>query len=196
MVKTTATIFGLALIAFSIWFNTDRYPVVWRMVNPESAVKTTENTAPRTAGRVSGRAEVGAPPAATKQAATDDDPADRPATIDSAGAAAGSPEGIGYKIGGIDRGGRDFRSADSHAEDEQSVGYGESIAAATAADGRADETSATKPTLELVPVVLSRTPKAEPSEPSVRRLPPVDRPGPAAINLGGSIPVYPSTGIE
>ena len=42
MPRSATTILGFVLVAFSIGFNTIRYPVVWEMVNPARANETAE----------------------------------------------------------------------------------------------------------------------------------------------------------
>ena len=62
MPRSAATIFGLALVAFSIGFNTVRYPIVWDMVGPASERERAVVGA-TTAGRTR---ESSASPAATE----------------------------------------------------------------------------------------------------------------------------------
>ena len=153
MPRPAAIILGLALVAFSIGFNTVQYPMVWEMVGP---VQATESAQPETT-----------PP----QEKSENQPAARPAEPIEIMPA---PE-VGNQV---------------VIGDELPVD-----AKPTSADRESR-----KP---LVPVTLIRMSNASGNavvgSEGIRRLPPVDA-NVAAPHVGqfvdGTIPIYPTTGIE
>ena len=161
MPRTAATILGLTLVAFSIGFNTVRYPVVWEMVNPARASELAQPAA-TSQTQESDSLTPPSTPAKPIEVQPTPDPAPK-TTADSAAPAEGKPSG----------------SDSAFADGETRT--------------------------RLVPVtplnLVGARADASASE-GVRRLPPVAagdadlaNRDPARI-FGGSIPVYPTTGIE
>ena len=165
MPRSAATILGLMLVAFSIGFNTVRYPVVWEMVSP---ARTSESAQPAAASRP---AEPENPAPATPPSHTA-----KPIEVQPA------PEVTGKIV----------------------IGNSQSAEAGpTSSDAATAELETRKP---LVPVMPVSSPNALGDEAAggagIRRLPPVERADSNSANhhptvsVDGSIPVYPTTGIE
>jgi hypothetical protein len=167
MPRSVATLLGIALAAFSIGFNTVRYPMVWEMVGP--------------AARAGGSAES----AIASQSAQPERPATHP-PMPPPQKPAKPIEVVSTAATG--------KAVDSvrPAETKPTVAAGPAAA----------ETVARKPLVPVTPVMLAIAGDKKPGGEAIRRLPPVDRPGPNVIggaqawSPGGPIPVYPTTGIE
>jgi hypothetical protein len=177
MPKTAATMTGLLLAACSIGFNTIRYPIVSEMVGPALAYAPSGEPLPPA-------------PAAPPMQPEPPSPASAPSN-----SAAGNPPAAQAEVQPVpDVAGAIADAALPAAELADS-------AAAARDDGAA--TASTSPEKPLAPVSLAAVSgPAAAADPSgaVRRLPPVDLSPPAAGRdwqpTGGSIPVYPSTGIK
>lgn len=173
---------GLVLVAFSIGFNTDRYPVVWEMVNPTRANETAQ---PATVTRP---AEPECPaPAPPAPAAPPPEPA-KPIEVTPTPEVKAAPD-VTDKIvdGNVQPGEGGASDSDAAAKTEEAVEA---------------ELAARKP---LVPVTVVNSPSVAGNVAvggaGISRLPPVDRNDPnlASRNAqlsNGSIPIYPTTGIE
>ena len=177
MPRSAATILGLILVAFSIGFNTTRYPVVWEMANPARA---TEAAQPTEALQPE-KPESLAPTAPHETVPASSHPT-LPIRMQPAS------EIAGRIIIDASESGRNG-SASSEATDWDKD-------AAAGVESR-------KP---LVPVTSVGLPSASVSTvvggAGIRRLPPVERTSSdvtkrvLARSSDGTIPVYPSTGIE
>jgi outer membrane biosynthesis protein TonB len=170
----------LALVAFSIGFNTARYPIVWEMVSPARASEKAQPSAPSPPEQPASR-----PPA----------PPQRPAPPRKAEpiAVKPAPKPPAPKV-----------AKKSVADDSRPTSAGPASGRAAAND-KATPAEA-KPQKRLVPVTqvtLANAPANETTGAAViRRLPPVEPTDSSSANRqpamfsGGSIPVYPTTGIE
>jgi hypothetical protein len=162
----------LMLVAFSIGFNTVRYPVVWEMVNPARASESVQ-------------------PAAASQPEKPESPTPAPPPSNPAKpiAVQPAPEATDKTVIG------NAQSAESNSASGDAATASEEAAAA--------EREVRKP---LVPVTPVSAPNALRNEAAggagIRRLPPVARANANPVNrdptrpFDGSIPVYPTTGIE
>ena len=166
MPRSAATILGLTLVALSIGFNTARYPVVWEMASPARASQ-----------------------AAASAAAIQPEKPESPAPLPQQPSRPAEP----IKVKSV-----------SEVTDKITVDNTVSAEAKPATGGAAAvEPEAQKP---LVPVMQISSASAPPSEAAggagIRRLPPVKRADSIAVDrntspsFNGSIPVYPTTGIE
>ncbi len=163
MPRTVAAMLGVALVAFSIGFNTVRYPIVWEMVN---------------ATEPSGRAEPSDMAAASQGSAVTSTmplpaPVDPPKPIETAA----PPQVVGEAAAG--------GTQELYAGNDEGVPV---------------QREAQKALVPVVPVALSMTASDNAAGVGIRRLPPVTQgyanPANVAQSLGGSIPIYPTTGIE
>jgi hypothetical protein len=181
MPRFAATILGLVLVAFSIGFNTLRYPVVWEMVNPARA---SESAQPATVTQPEKpESPAPTPPA---PASPPSEPA-KPIEVTPMPEVKAVPE-VTEKI------------VDGNAQlGEGGTSDGDAAKSEEAAEA---ELAARKP---LVPVTAVSAPHVPGNEAvggaGISRLPPVDRNDPNLANRnaqlsGGSIPIYPTTGIE
>lgn len=194
MPRSAAAILGLMLVALSIGFNTMRYPVVWEMVGPARASKSAQPAAAlqsekpdgpapqervRTPSHPSNSGKAKLERKAGEKAATDKPHPTKPIQVKPAA------ESAGKMVAG------NAKSAE--------VGSTNSAAVARAAEGMADG----RPLVPVAVVSARNTPGGEAANgAAVRRLPPVEQVEPNFANgdqtpfLNGSIPVYPTTGIE
>jgi hypothetical protein len=164
MPRSAATIFGIALAAFSIGFNTARYPVVWEMVGPATADATPASLA--TVSQMA-RPEAPEPPPSPTYAAASE-PA-KPIDVKPAAETAGK-------------------------------GAGDLVAAAkpdASAAANADA-SAIRSLIPVRPISIGSGPI---DGVVIRRLPlvgqnPNDGPSQPVGPSNGSVPIYPTTGIE
>ncbi len=185
MPRSAATILGLALVAFSIGFNTARYPIVWEMVSPTRASEKAQPSAPsppeQPASRPPAPPQRPAPPRKAEPIAVK--PAPKPP----------APKPPAPKV-----------AKKSVVDDSRPTGAGPASGRAVANDKAAPAKA--KPQKRLVPVTqvtLANAPANEATGAAViRRLPPVEPTDSSSANRqpaifsGGSIPVYPTTGIE
>jgi hypothetical protein len=167
MPRSAATVFGLVLVAFSIGFNTARYPVVWEMVKPARASESAQ--------------------AAIASQAEQPEPPPPPQPVPSLPA-----KPIDVKP----------------ASDSASKVVADTAAPADAAPARPVEaaTGQSETRKALVPVTPISSERGLAGESvvgvGIRRLPPVPPSDPlavshdAAVLANGSIPFYPTTGIE
>jgi hypothetical protein len=182
MPRFAATILGLVLVAFSIGFNTVRYPVVWEMVNPARANETVQ---PATVTQPAEPESLA--PAPPVPASPPPEPA-KPIEVTPTPEVKAAPEVTDKTVDGNTQVGEGGTSdGDAAAKSEEAVEA---------------ELAARKP---LVPVTVVSTPSVPGDEAGggagISRLPPVDQNDPnlASRNAqlsGGSIPIYPTTGIE
>lgn len=189
MPRFAATMMGLVLVAFSIGFNTVRYPVVWEMVDPARASERAEPAA------VTQPAEPESPaPTPPVSASPPPEPA-KPIEVAPTPEVKAASEVAVQPAEGVDKAVSEKGQA---TEGVASDGDG----AAKSEEAVEAELAARKP---LVPVTVMDTPTASGDKAvggaGISRLPPVD---PNDSNLasrnlqlpGGSIPIYPTTGIE
>ena len=182
MPRFAATIMGLVLVAFSIGFNTVRYPVVWEMVNPARA---SESAQPATVTQpVEPESLAPTPPA---PASPPSEPA-KPIEVTPTPEVKAASE-ITDKIvnGNAQLGEGGTSDGDAAAKSDEAVEA---------------ELAARKPLVPVTAVSAPRVPgNVAVGGAGISRLPPVDRNDPnlARRNAqlsGGSIPIYPTTGIE
>ena len=189
MPRSAATIFGLALAAISIGFNTVRYPLVWEMIGParagEKAVLSSASSAPAEPASHS--------PTPPPRAAPPPRPAPPPRKA----------EPIAVKPAPV-------VAQKSVAKKPQpaaaSPKNGEAAAGQKPAANKQVAAVPPKPQKQLVPVTqvsLSNAPAdAATVDTVIRRLPPVEPTDANAPSRSipptpdGSIPIYPTTGIE
>ena len=173
MPRTAATILGFVLVALSIGFNTVRYPEVWEMVNPNRASEVPPSAAappPEKPASAPPQLAVPSPPPKPIEVKPP-----KPIEVKPTPAVA---EKAAVELPGV----------------EQKKAAGNEFAADQ--EGR-------KPLVPVAQVNTAETPeKGGADGAGIRRLPPVD---PNSANLanrnfqqmqGGSIPIYPTTGIE
>jgi hypothetical protein len=179
MPRSAATIFGIALVAASIGFNTWRYPSVWRLVGtPATSATNTELLQKATSA-----------PAAQPAKVSPVDPASAAAAPTLATKSEVSPVAIA-----------------AVAASAAPVEVGPPIKAeAVAAERRLPVSTVQEKALVPVPKLVSLEKKSTgvgEVAGLVRRLPTVDLsvPSPAvryaSESSGGAIPIYPSTGIQ
>ena len=168
MPRSAATILAFLLVAGSIGFNTVRYPVVWEMVGPARAGESVQPA-------VASQPEKAEPP--PQQPALPPSPAAKPIEVEPAAEMTG-------KI----------------MEDHTVSGEAKS---ARDDDAAAADSQTQKPLVPVAAVNSAGTPRNEVvGGAGIRRLPPVTQADPIAASRdtapasSGSIPVYPSTGIE
>jgi len=188
MPRSAATIFGLALAAISIGFNTVRYPLVWEMIGPARAGEKVLSSAPSALAEPASH-----PPTPPPRAA----PPPRPALPPR------KAEPIAVKPAPV-------VAQKSVAKKPQPAAPGPESgqAAADKKPAASPKVAAAepKPQKRLVPVTQVSRSNAPADTATVgtviRRLPPVEPVDPNATNGNaaptpdGSIPVYPTTGIE
>jgi hypothetical protein len=180
MPRFAATILGLVLVAFSIGFNTVRYPVVWEMVNPaqaNAAVPTTTVTQPAEPESPAPPAPVTPPPEPAK-----------PIEVTPTPEVKATPDVTDKTVNGT------VQASEGGTSDTDAAAKSEEAVEA--------DLAARKP---LVPVTVVSSPRfagnVAVGGAGISRLPPVDQndPNPATRNAqlsSGSIPIYPTTGIE
>jgi hypothetical protein len=171
----------LALVAFSIGFNTVRYPMVWEMIGPARASeKELSSALPRPAEPAS------RPPASPPRKAPPPRPAE-PIAVKPAPVVARKPK------------------AEKPRPPAAKPESGKAAADKKPAASDNVASTAPQPQKPLVPVTQVRLASAPANGTAIgtviRRLPPVESADSNAINraalpAGGSIPVYPTTGIE
>ena len=174
MPRSAATILGLILVAYSIGFNTARYPVVWEMADPARATKSVQ---PNDAVQPE---NVDSPvPTAPLEAASAPSHPTQPIQTQPASEIAGEIV------------------ANELTLDKDSPATGET------ADDVHDAVVGIESRKPLVPVtsvgLTSGLGSTVPADAGIRRLPPVERTSPErnlARSSNGAIPIYPSTGIE
>ena len=193
MPRSATTILGLALVAFSIGFNTVRYPIVWEMVSPARASEKVKPSAPsppeEPASRPSAPPQRPAPPP-RKAEPIAVKPAPKPPAPKPAVKPVPTPAPKVVKK--------------SVADDSRSTNAGPASGSAAASEkAAAVKTQPPKPLVPVTQVSPSNAPANEVTGAAVlRRLPPVEPTDASAANRqpavfsGGSIPVYPATGIE
>lgn len=194
MPRSAATILGLALVAFSIGFNTVRYPVVWEMVSPARASEKVKPSAPsppeEPASRPPAPPQRPAPPPRKAEPIAVKPAPKPPAAKPAPKVAAAKPA---PKV-----------AKKSRADDSRSTSSGPASDRAAANDKAAPaEVKPQKPLVPVTQVSPANAPVSEATSAAVlHRLPPVEptdansaSPQPAVFS-GGSIPVYPATGIE
>ena len=168
MPRSAATMLGLILVAASIGFNTVRYPVVWQMLSPANAAQPSP---PKTS-----------PPEEPESPAA---PAHQPAPP--------SPPAVPMAI-----------RHEPEVAEKVAVGNPAPAETKTATGINATVVEARKPLVPVPPLGLHNAPGNEAAGVAgIRRLPPLltqTEPIVAARNpsesIDGSIPMYPSTGIE
>lgn len=186
MAKTTATIFGLVLAAVSIGVNTWRFPIVWQMADPQLASRATDSPAPE--ATVNEQPVPDAHPAALPNMPVAIPSMEQNSTSSSPPIA--PPEYI---------------APIENLSDHETSAEGDLPAAEY--EGPPDEWEDAPPIDEepLVPVNFAGVSRGDDHANGdrlvVRRLPPVVQTGSPPINniagsFNGSMPVYPSTGIE
>jgi hypothetical protein len=173
----------LALVALAIGFNTSRYPIVWEMLDPARAGPPAQPAAASQPEKAETPAPAAAPPTPEPKPIA---VAPVPEMTDKTIADNSAPPAA--KASGQD-------TPNSHANENGIAASNPENAAPPAAEPETPQ----KP---LVPVALVSTSAAPAGAQNLRRLPPVDQADSsqmgrdAAQSPGGSIPVYPSTGIE
>jgi len=173
MPRTAATILGFLLVALSIGFNTVRYPEVWEMVNPNRV----SGAPPETAAPVPEK-----PASAPPQLAVPSPPP-KPIEVKPPKPIEVTPTPAVAEQAAVEQPGVEQKKAKGNEP-------------ATDPEGR-------KPLVPVAQVNTAETPeKGGADGAGIRRLPPVDPNGASLVNRGlqalegGSIPIYPTTGIE
>ena len=183
MPRPAATIFGIALVAFSIGFNMWRYPIAWQLAAPAAAPAVAVESPHRPAANPSPKPAE--PPRADAARAMQTEA--KPVTEAATKATDDSPRlGMIAPIAAS-------AVAERHWPASANLERPMVPISKMAATG-------------TVPIFVSAKMGLSPSTPgvaaAVRRLPPVDPyvPSPAAgyasASANGAIPIYPSTGIE
>ncbi len=174
MPRSAAAILGLALVALSIGFNTVRYPMVWDMVGPARATEKEVSSSPRPKEPASHSpappSRKAPPPRTAEPIAVKPAPVAAKKSVEKPRPSAAKPDG------------------------------------GTAAQDKKPAAAEPKPEKQLVPVTQVSLASAPANGATIgtviRRLPPVEPTDPNAANrantlpAGGTIPVYPTTGIE
>ena len=191
MPRSAATLFGLAFVAFSIGFNTWRYPIVWQM-----AGATTASAAPTPAAMKAAPAAADESPKPSAAA-----PTAQPGKLPAAEAQPATPS--------LMLGAQAAQKPIAGTANESAIGNARPLAAKPAMDvaslarpGPLDSNGLEKP---LVPIprmgAVAKVADTSGTASAVRRLPPVDPNVPpmgtyASGSSGDAIPIYPSTAIQ
>ncbi len=182
MPRSAAAMLGIALVAFSIGFNTVRYPVVWEMVAPTG---TSEGSDPTNMSPSS--------PAVAETPAVPRSAVEPPKAMATTSGTVPIFASAKMGLSPLTTPPSPQLVEDAAADETQGT-------SSENAEGAAGAREVQKAMVPMVPVALSRLSSDNMAESGIRRLPPVV-PGyvsPASVIQfpSDSIPIYPTTGIE